>query len=275
MIQHRSRPMSPRLVASLVVAFMALIASDARPQPTFADVTAEAGLLWQQWDGVMPSDLPPGDREVWMMSGAAAAGDFNGDGWIDLFFTRINAPNLLFRNRGDGTFQQAGHAAGIDLVTSSTGCAVGDVDGDGDVDIYVMTGAPDNRNYLYLNDGTGRFTEDAAARGVSMYVPGGTHRCTSCSFGDYDNDGDLDLVTSAWQVFGNKNLLFRNDGTGHFDEVTAAAGKAAATMARITRGILRETRAPGPWPRCAAPRRRSGSRPGNGADVTKRLFATS
>ncbi len=211
-------------VSSVLFLLTGLTALDAIAQPTFTDVTTEARVDWLHWDGVVPPELRPGDRDVWMMSGAAAAGDFDGDGWTDLFATRIEAPNLLFRNRGDGTFQQTGHAAGVDLVTASTGCAVGDVDGDGDLDIYVMTGAPDTRNYLFLNDGSGRFTEDAIARGVSLETPGQPHRCTSAAFGDYDLDGDLDLVTAAWQLFTNKNLLLRNDGTGHFEDVTEDVG---------------------------------------------------
>ena len=216
------RPASTSVL--FLLAWIALWNAHANAQPQFVDVAAEAGVDWLHWDGVMPDDIPPGDREVWRMAGGAAAGDFDGDGWTDLFVTRIGQPNLLFRNRGDGTFQQAGHAAGIDLATISTGCTVGDIDGDGDVDIYVMTGSPDSRSYLYINDGTGRFTEDAVARGVSLYEEGSTHRCTSAAFGDYDLDGDLDLLTAAWQLTDSKNLLFRNRGDGHFDEVTTEAG---------------------------------------------------
>ena len=114
------RPASTSVL--FLLAWIALWNAHANAQPQFVDVAAEAGVDWLHWDGVMPDDIPPGDREVWRMAGGAAAGDFDGDGWTDLFVTRIGQPNLLFRNRGDGTFQQAGHAAGIDLATISTGC---------------------------------------------------------------------------------------------------------------------------------------------------------
>jgi hypothetical protein len=161
------------------------------------------------------------------ISGGAAAGDFDGDGWMDLYVTRINLPNQLFRNKGDGTFEEVGAAAGVALHSYSSGCAWADVDNDGDQDLFVLTF--ETRNYLYINDGTGQFEEQAAARGVDLERFLGKHPSSSAAFGDVDNDGDLDLMTTAWQLGADQinnplNRLYLNDGQGYFTDVTNEAG---------------------------------------------------
>jgi hypothetical protein len=164
-------------------------------------------------------------------SGGAAVGDCDGDGLPDVYFTGAGH-DVLYRNRGDGTFEDVTVAAGLGASVGTRGAAFGDVDGDGDLDLYA-TGFADARHFLYVNDGTCRFTEEAAARGVAV----GTRAIgRSVSFGDYDRDGWLDLFVTEIQsdalnpgVPGPIGHLFRNRGAaepGVFDDTTAAAGVA-------------------------------------------------
>ena len=196
----------------------------------FRNVADEAGLGNKQADLIKDVMDLAGDMAT--MSGGAAAGDFDGDGWMDLYVTRINLPNQLFRNRGDGTFEDVSAAAGVDLHSLSAGCAFADIDNDGDQDLLVLTFA--DRNYLFINDGTGHFQEQAAARGVDFEHELGEHWSTSGAFGDADNDGDLDLVTAAWQLGEEKRnnpqtRLFINDGRGYFTDSTDVAGATTPT----------------------------------------------
>jgi hypothetical protein len=194
----------------------------AQAQPvTFEDVTVPAGVDYTHWSP-KPSD-PLYCREIHRMSGGAAAGDYDDDGWVDLYYTRLQAPNCLFRNLGNGTFQEVAGAAGVALSSESSGCVWGDIDNDGDLDLYVLTIVENGRNFLYINDGAGHFMESAVARGVDMACGECRHNCTSAAFGDYDRDGDLDLHVLEWWYTDALNRLFQNDGTGYFDDVTSNA----------------------------------------------------
>ncbi len=182
----------------------------------FTDVTVAAGVYYQH-GLVARTDEPE------RMSGGVAAGDYDRDGRIDLYVVRGDiAPNLLFRNRGDGTFDEVGEAAGVQLPLGiGAGPTFADVDGDGWLDLIVlgMQGSPPA---LFRNDRDGTFTNITATSGVDL--PG---QSFSAAFGDYDRDGDLDLAVSRW---GNRELpvdahghLWRNDG-GVFVDVSQAAG---------------------------------------------------
>ena len=104
----------------------------------------------------------------------------------------------------------------------SGGVALLDVDGDEDLDIYMVQGGSVTNseqsafpNHLFLNDGNGNFTNVTNSSGA-----GDTHFGTGITTGDYDNDGDVDLyITNV-----KENVLLQNDGTGHFTDVTAIAG---------------------------------------------------
>ncbi len=189
---------------------------------TFSNVTAAAGISHTQFASP-PVFLDMSMQQI--MSGGAAARDYDGDGFVDLFFTRMDAPDLLYRNQGNGTFALVDPSiSGINRVGGSNGAAWGDINNDGKADLYITT-IDDSRNYLYVNNGDGSFTEQAIERGVSV---SGKAAAYSSTFGDYDGDGYLDMFTTSWQdIGGTGTRLFRNQGAanpGYFTDTTVAAG---------------------------------------------------
>ena len=187
---------------------------------TFTDVTASSGITHR--------NNPAG---TYTMNGGAVAGDFNGDGQVDLFFARHMGSDLLYLNNGDGTFSDGSATAGFTANFTSSGASAGDIDNDGDLDIYV-TADFSTRNYLYLNNGSGVFSEVAVARGADVPSHDGSQISRfGSAFGDYDNDGYLDLYTTAWLASGTNgqtpSRLLRNAGAanpGRFTDVTVSAG---------------------------------------------------
>ncbi|MEZ6242686.1 MAG: CRTAC1 family protein [Phycisphaerales bacterium] len=173
------------------------------------------------------------------MSGGLAVGDFNMDGWPDLFAPGGGlAPDHLLINQHDGTFHDEAAAWGIVGPHRGAGCAVGDVDRNGYPDLFVVSYGPVGEGLsafasrLYLNNGPDTeglcsFREVAQTAGVNRVaaVTDGTGAC----FGDYDLDGDLDLFVCAWINTAGGNKLFRNDGVGpdgvpRFVDATSASG---------------------------------------------------
>ena len=161
-------------------------------------------------------------------------GDFDGDGLDDLYVSQPSGlPNRLLKNNGNGTFSDVTRQAGLDVLDETSMALFGDLDGDGDQDVILIGSAP----LLFRNDG-GRFRFDDDALDI------GQDRAamfTGAALADYDLDGDLDLYVCAydfWQpgedydaptpyydaVNGPPNLLFRNDGSGRFEEVADTAG---------------------------------------------------
>ena len=145
-------------------------------------------------------------------------GDYDGDGWMDIIH-RSTSSVYLFHNNGDGTFTNSASGAGISLVGNGNGgayngAAFGDYDNDGDLDLY---GGQHVANKLYRNDGDGTFTDVTAASGTA----GGSGVTKSMAWGDYDNDGDLDLFVAQETVAEN---LFRNNGDGTFTDMAPTYG---------------------------------------------------
>ncbi len=133
------------------------------------------------------------EYEYFYNGGGVAVGDVNGDSLPDLYFTANMADNKLYLNRGDFRFEDATEKAGVAGPPGwTTGVTMADVDGDGDLDLYVCrsgdVSADRRRNLLYLNDGSGVFTEAAARFGLDAPT-----YSTHASFFDADRDGDLDL----------------------------------------------------------------------------------
>jgi len=196
----------------------------------FTDVTTTSQINHQHFT-IAPSFE---DYQTYM-SGGVTAGDFDNDGWTDLYFTRLDDSNILYRNQGDGTFAdvtQSSFGANHLSDSQSNGAAWGDIDNDGDLDMYV-TSLASNSYHLFINDGNGAFTEEAAMRGASI---SGTdlHYGQSVTFGDYDVDGYLDMYVSEWRRSeqnptnaAHNSRLLRNLGAenpGHFTDVTQIAG---------------------------------------------------
>lgn len=212
-----------RRAIRVCVASVALAAASVAGQ-TFSDVTASVGIGYHQY-----STLQPPFSEPHHMSGGAAAGDYDGDGWVDLFVTLMDAPNILYRNKGDGTFQRIfDFASGISAGSGCNGCAWADIDNDGDLDLYITTIEVD-RNYLYINNGNGTFSEAAIARGAAIRNPNGQPQTGfGIALGDYDRDGFLDLFVGCWADLGGlRSRLLRNHGRlnpGRFADATSHSG---------------------------------------------------
>jgi hypothetical protein len=172
-----------------------------------------------------------------------AAGDYDNDGWQDLYVSNFG-PNVLYRNRGDGTFEDATQRAGVGRGNKvGGGVAFLDIDGDGNLDIFAanyvrfsydmhqlrairgIPVAPGPLDYpgeppnLFQNRGDGSFADVSIPSGVA--VRAGTGMGVTCA--DYDNDGSTDIFVANDEM---QNFLFHNQGGGKFEEVGLTAGVA-------------------------------------------------
>jgi tetratricopeptide (TPR) repeat protein len=181
---------------------------------TFTDVTEASGL----------------DATV-TATQAAAWADIDNDGYLDLFLANENAPAQLFHNKGDGTFEEIGHVAGIDQTTFSKGVAAADYDHDGLMDFYVSN--LQGKNYLYHNNGDLTFTEIGRQAGVQAPM-----FSFATWFFDFDNDGWPDLFVDSYLMVMDETVrtylgmphngetlkLYRNKHDGTFEDVTEQVG---------------------------------------------------
>jgi len=198
----------------------------------FADVTEAAGIGKADGAGL-----------------GVASGDYNGDGWIDLYVANDATPNQLWINQHDGTFADQGLLSGSAVNAQgnpegSMGIAAGDVDLDGDEDLFV-TNIIGETSVLYINDGRGNFEDARAKWGLAR--PTAAFTGFGTSFFDYDNDGWPDLLIANGGVntveaqrgqaspFRMSNQLFRNTGERRFEDTSAAGGE-AFSRAEIGRG---------------------------------------
>ncbi len=169
------------------------------------------------------------------MSTGLAVGDFNLDGYPDLLcMTTGDGPDRLFINDGDGTFTDEAAEWGIDEDHCGTSATVADFDGDGYPDIFVISHGiggefpSAGKCRLYRNNAGTSFTDVAATAGLAYTSPTVAEGWGS-AWGDYDLDGDLDLMVSTHTTqFGDPvqsdgNRVFRNNGDGTFNDVTGFA----------------------------------------------------
>ncbi len=202
----------------------------AAAQVQFFDATASSGLSGFTHS---PNSLAVPGLNEWIMGGIGV-GDFNGDGWPDIYVPRGGAgADRLFMNNGDGTFTNRAPEWGISLAHAGNGVACADFDGDGRIDIYVTSygTALDNlgqigRHRLYRNLGSS-FVDVATAVGVHRSATTGSV-ANGAAWGDYDLDGDLDLAVAGWSSVHFGNRVFRNDG-GVFTETTPPVLLSAVT----------------------------------------------
>ena len=204
---------------------------------TFTDVTAQAGVSDPLW------------------SSSAAFADVDNDGDLDLYvvnyvdFTVKNhklcgdlqrhlpgychpdeykpQPDHFYRNRGDGTFENATQAAGFGgAVGPGLGVVFGDIDNDGWQDVYV---ANDNKpNFLFRNKGDGTFEDISLLSGTAFGENGNSEAGMGVDMGDYDGDGLLDIVVTNFEL--ETYGLYRNLGNGAFVDSRSPAGIAEPTL---------------------------------------------
>ncbi|MHC4547624.1 MAG: CRTAC1 family protein [Planctomycetota bacterium] len=246
--------MKPGLVLSLLLLGACGGEEGPRPEPAkpagppfrFVDVSAAAGLRAPTWCGrpEKPHILESGGTGLALL-------DYDGDGDLDLYLVNgwrlkgaeveERARNVLYRNRGDGTFEDVTAAAGVGDTGWGCGVAAADADGDGDLDLFVANFGPD---VFYLNRGDGTFARHPDPPGIDGWSTGAV-------FFDADDDGDLDLYVAAYidctleQVLqakptldwkdtkvmlgpfgleGKANRYFENLGGGRFTDATKKAG---------------------------------------------------
>lgn len=196
----------------------------------FNEVSNLAGI--NHVHGYLESDIDNTDPsyERILQGGGVATGDYDQDGWMDIYVTAGSAgPNRLYRNRGDGTFEDIAEAAGVAFTgRKDAGATFADVDGDGWPDLFLggVNGTPP---LLLRNNQDGTFTDVTGESGL-----GNISNAYSASFADFDNDGDLDVYISHWNDSHQGNYLFQNDGTGVFTDISAQAGIPNGLMADYT-----------------------------------------
>jgi hypothetical protein len=224
----------------------------------FTEIAQAAGI-----DFVHVSGMTQAKHFPTAYGSGAAILDVDGDGKLDVYFATAtflplgsirSGPNRLYRNLGNGRFQDATHSCGLDYAGFCHGIVVGDIDNDGDPDVFLCNYGS---NVLYLNNGNGTFSDISRSSGIDR--PGWS---SGGAFLDYDNDGDLDLYVAnygSWKLPEDdrycdaapfplltnppprqriycsprsirpaRHTLYRNNGNLTFTDVTVAAGIARA-----------------------------------------------
>jgi hypothetical protein len=247
--------LSSRIALALITPFVILLLSapawsnGPASELHFTDITEKAGIKFKHLSS------PEKKYIVESMSGGVALFDYDGDGYLDLYFVnsltvdivkaKQKTRSALYHNHGDGTFTDVTDKAGVGDIGWGMGVTIGDYNNDGWDDIYVTSLGP---NHLLRNNGNGTFTDVTQKAGV-----GDPRWSTGAAFVDYDNDGKLDLFVSNYVDFDVNNLpefgkgrtcqfkgipvqcgprglkgagdsLYHNNGDGTFTDVSKKAG---------------------------------------------------
>jgi hypothetical protein len=142
-------------------------------------------------------------------------------------------PDFLYRNNGDGTFTDVSKSSGIgEHAGWGMGIVCGDYDNDGDTDVFIGNDVAEN--FLFQNDGTGKFEEVGLITATAYDLHGDEQGSMGVDCGDYDNDGFLDFYVTSYQ--GQLATLYRNLGNGMFEDVTLLTGAGAGTLPHVTWG---------------------------------------
>jgi enediyne biosynthesis protein E4 len=223
------------------------------PRVRFTDVTEHAGIHFQHFRGVRSTQLPED------MGSGAAWGDYDGDGFADLYVVDVAGPltasadeiahspggNRLYHNNGNGTFTDVTERAGVGFKGIGMAAAWADYDNDGHLDLVVTSY---DRIVLYRNNGDGTFTDATAQAGLDKF----RGFWAGAAWGDYDRDGNVDLYVCGYVKYNFRqedlhkqsfqysslvpytlnpaayapqgSLLFHNNGDGTFTEVSQQAG---------------------------------------------------
>jgi hypothetical protein len=200
---------------------------------TFTDVSLDTGIGGRRGNGL-----------------GVVFGDYDDDGWPDLFVANDSTPNFLYRNTGKGVFNEVALASGVSVASdgrprAGMGTDFGDYDGDGNLDLFV-TNHELEAHTLFRNLGKGLFEDATFPSGVGPatlpFVGFGT------LFLDFDNDGDLDLAIVNGHVMNSpehfrpgateaqRNLLLRNEGSGRFREIGRLSGPGFA-LEKVSRTL--------------------------------------
>ena len=174
-----------------------------------------------------------GLTRVQIESGGVAGADYDGDGDVDFFVVGGNtAPNHLYQNQGDGTFLEVAATVGLDIVNWGSGPAFGDIDGDGDLDLFVGAVAGD-RISLFENrvhEAERAFVDITPESGIALTASS----TISATFFDYDTDGYPDLFLAHWGVLRapgeDTETVWRNNGDGTFTNRSLETGVAEALV---------------------------------------------
>jgi hypothetical protein len=236
-----------RWVAAAAVLALAAGLHSGAPSVSFENISDRSGI-----DFILSNAATPEKHQIETMTGGVALLDFDGDGLLDIFFAN-GAPqpslvkseprwwNRLYRNRGNGNFEDVTVKAGLRGEGYSMGAAAADYDNDGHTDLFV---AGVNRNILYRNRGDGTFEDVTAKAGIHSEP-----WSVGAGWFDYDGDGLLDLFVVNYVVWDPKiepvcreprtgetmhchpdrytglpNTLYRNNGDGTFTDVSVSSG---------------------------------------------------
>ena len=208
----------------IIVALFILIPSTLAqqgPEP-FEDVSLEAGIdaaHQGEWS-LFEKDFHSGYLGI-----GQAWGDYDNDGWLDLYVTGNMEPDVLYHNNRDGTFSESEFSAQVSQPLALSGGAVwADYDNDGWQDLYVVNYGT---NALFKNESGAGFRDVTLNAGI-----GDSGKGTTATWGDYDGDADLDLYVANWSCFPEcgdptehdlaRDTLYRNNGDGTFTDVSTA-----------------------------------------------------